>query len=554
MANPTLEAAIEYVEKYKFSVIPLIPGDKKPSIKWEPFQTRRPEKSNLITWFGNNPKANIGIVTGKVSNLFVIDLDKYAEGYDQAITDQYIPESTITPTVETARGGQHLYFNDPGGDFTIRARALPGIDFRGNNGYVVAPPSMNGTGKPWKWTVGCGLDVPRAEAPDKFLSLLKDINKSTLYTRADDNAENNSRQMSSVSSNVVKMFEYGRRDEDLFHTANVLVKGGMPKEEIAQILERIINSWGEESDPKWIKTKIESALGRSGRRERNLTEEVREWVLSSSGVFLSSEIVKCLHLSSRDEAKNLSTVLRRLCAEEKPLIERHGTKNGQFKILDQSEELIDWKNADITPLDIKFPLKVHEYVQVHKGNVIVIAGESNAGKTAYCLNMALRNSAKYKINYLSSEMQDGTELRLRLKEFQMHDSVWDPVKFQFRTDNFPEKIDPDGINIIDYLDEGTDSEAYKMPMRIRLIADRLKTGIAVVAIQKDPQKQFGFGGAGTLNRSRVYLTIKRPGILTIEKAKIWRDKLDNPNGKWLEFKLVAGCRFLEDGSWQNPKK
>jgi hypothetical protein len=548
MKNILIETALEYVEKYKFSVIPLKPGEKVPLVKWEPFASRLPSKDEVISWWTLNPKANIGIVTGKVSDLFVIDLDKYAEGYSEDIANQYIPESVITPTVETARGGQHLYFACPDGDITIKARALPGIDFRGNNGYVVAPPSINGRGKHWSWSIGLG--TPRAAAPDIFLNLLKDINKNNIYT----GETTTNRQVSSLSSSVVKMFDYGRRDEDLFHTANILVKGGMPKEEITQILERLIYSWGEEADAKWINAKIESALNRSGRRERNLTEEVREWVLSSNGVFLSSNIVKCLHLSSKDEIKNLSKILTRFCSEPEKLIERHGNRNGQFKVLDQTEEIIDWKNADTTPLDIKFPLKVHEYVHVHKGNIIIIAGESNAGKTAFCLNMALRNSAKHKINYLSSEMQDGTELKIRLQEFQMHDSVWDPIKFQFRTDNFPEKIEPDGINIIDYLDEGTDSEAYKMPMRIRLIADRLKTGIAVVAIQKDPNKQFGFGGAGTLNRSRVYLTIKRPGILTIEKAKIWRDKLDNPNGKSITFKLAAGCKFIEDGLWQNPKK
>jgi hypothetical protein len=154
------------------------------------------------------------------------------------------------------------------------------------------------------------------------------------------------------------------------------------------------------------------------------------------------------------------------------------------------------------------------------------------------------------VNYMSSEMKEGSELKIRMDEFHVGDSAWRAIKFTFRTDNYPDKINPDGINIIDYLDEGSDAEAYKMPMRIRLIADKLQSGIVVIAIQKDPNKQFGFGGAGTMNRSRVYLTIQRKGILTIEKAKIWRDKNDNPDRKFIQFKLAAGCRFTPVGQWK----
>ena len=59
------------------------------------------------------------------------------------------------------------------------------------------------------------------------------------------------------------MFEFGRSDEDLFHTANCLVKGRMPDGEIRQVLENLIRSWSEDPDPKWIDAKAESTLKRS---------------------------------------------------------------------------------------------------------------------------------------------------------------------------------------------------------------------------------------------------------------------------------------------------
>jgi hypothetical protein len=543
-----LNAALEYMEIFGFSVIPLIPGEKKPMIKWEEYHKRKPTRDEIISWWQKTPKANIGIVTGKVSDLFVVDFDKYDPKYNEEIALRYFPDSLVTPTVITPRNGLHSYFKFPNIELTIGARVLPGIDFRGEGGYVVAPPSLNVQGKPWRWSDGLGLDAPVAEAPSAFC---KYLNNKYIYSNVDINP-NACPQKSTLSTNVNKLFEYGSRDNDLFHTANCLVKGGMNRYEIAQVLENIILSWGESPDAKWVAAKIESALKRAETKERNLTAEVRDWISSTSGTFLSTDVGKCLHLSTREEQKSLSMILKRLVDDQS--IERYGNKNGCFRIIDKTEDVIDWQSADVTPINAKFPLGVHEFVQIHKGNVIVIAGESNAGKTAYCLNMAYENRNIMPVKYMSSEMQDGAELRIRINEFKLPDSEWQKIKFTFQTDNFPDKIEPDGLNIIDYLDEGADAEAYKMPLRIRFIADKLKSGIAVIAIQKDPNKPFGLGGAGTMNRSRVYLTIQRNGVLTIEKAKIWKNKNDNPNGKYISFKLAAGCKFINSGLWQNRQE
>jgi hypothetical protein len=106
----------------------------------------------------------IGIVTGEISGVFVIDCDS-EEAY-QAI-QEYLPDNFITCIAKTPRG-YHLYFLIPK-DETIGSAAgvMPGVDIRGEGGYIIAPPSVNGTGKAYQWLEGLSIDeVPPAPCPD----------------------------------------------------------------------------------------------------------------------------------------------------------------------------------------------------------------------------------------------------------------------------------------------------------------------------------------------------------------------------------------------------
>src|SRR5262249_40514139 len=48
---------------------------KRPLVKWELYQHRRPTTAEVHGWFTRWPDANVGIVTGALSGLVVIDLD-----------------------------------------------------------------------------------------------------------------------------------------------------------------------------------------------------------------------------------------------------------------------------------------------------------------------------------------------------------------------------------------------------------------------------------------------------------------------------------------------
>lgn len=138
-----LERARDYVRR-GFSVIPLGVGSKRPTVEWKEFQSRRPTDEELVAWFSS--PANLGIVTGSISGVDVIDVDS-----DDALRHAAKLGLGTVPTVKTSKGWHFYYTHEPGvGNFQQRDD-LPGIDLRAEGGYVVAPPSIHESGASYHW-------------------------------------------------------------------------------------------------------------------------------------------------------------------------------------------------------------------------------------------------------------------------------------------------------------------------------------------------------------------------------------------------------------------
>jgi Bifunctional DNA primase/polymerase, N-terminal len=121
----------------------------------------------FMKWINEWPWANVGIVTGSVSNLLILDVDGL-EGVN-SLQGLNLPES---PTVVTARG-HHYYFEFPEELYNIpttRAGLLPGIDTRGRGGYITAPPSLHENGHLYYWSKPLMGGLPKP--PDWLIKLL----------------------------------------------------------------------------------------------------------------------------------------------------------------------------------------------------------------------------------------------------------------------------------------------------------------------------------------------------------------------------------------------
>lgn len=127
--------AVQYLEM-GYSVIP-VDKDKRAKVKWEKYQHEYPTMEDLEHWFLNQPSNNIAIITGKISGITVIDLDKH-KGVDMT----KFPKDTYR--VKTGNGGMHLYYAYHEGAPNVADvfKDGKGVDIRNDGGYVVAPPSV----------------------------------------------------------------------------------------------------------------------------------------------------------------------------------------------------------------------------------------------------------------------------------------------------------------------------------------------------------------------------------------------------------------------------
>ena len=114
------------------------------------------DEKTIAAWWRRWPTANVALRTGAASDLVVVDVDP-AHGGDASLARVAAEHGPLPPTltVATGGGGRHFYFTHPGSPVRNSAGALgPGLDLRGDGGYVVAPPSRHITGGTYQWQNG----------------------------------------------------------------------------------------------------------------------------------------------------------------------------------------------------------------------------------------------------------------------------------------------------------------------------------------------------------------------------------------------------------------
>lgn len=164
---PCHRAALDYLDA-RLSVIPV--HQKRPLVAWKPYQERCATPDDVASWFHGWPHAGVGIVCGRISRLVVVDADpRNGDGY--AALAARIPP---TPTVETGGGGCHHWFLAGGARIPKVPGLLPGLDLQAESSYIVAPPSIHPSGRPYRWAPGLAFgEIPLAPLPSLVYDLIR---------------------------------------------------------------------------------------------------------------------------------------------------------------------------------------------------------------------------------------------------------------------------------------------------------------------------------------------------------------------------------------------
>jgi archaellum biogenesis ATPase FlaH len=228
-----LDQALKYAQS-GLSVIQ-VGQDKRPIVKWQEFQERIATAEEITDWYKWLPNANVGIVTGKISNLTVVDVEKGGD----------ITKWPETFTVKTGGGGYHLYYKYCEG---VRngTRICELTDIRSEGGLVVAPPSLHASGMTYEV-------VKRVKMVEFPLSVYKSVSGQRSDT-------------GTCSGNILTGVGEGSRNEAAAKMSGIILKI-VRREDYHTIGWNLLVAWNRGNNPPLEEQELQATYQSIAKRE-----------------------------------------------------------------------------------------------------------------------------------------------------------------------------------------------------------------------------------------------------------------------------------------------
>ena len=220
-----------------WSILPVKPDEKRPYMtNWLQYNKTRATRNQVENWFKNLSGAGVGVVTGKISNIIVLDIESYCKTPIEEILKKY-PTKLIS---RSGSGGYHLFYQFPTGVSKVsnRVKIFDGADLRADGGFIVLPPTRHPSGGVYQW-IEKGI-------PGAFpLALLELESKPTI-------------QNEGWITEALRGVSEGGRNDACARLAGYFFKKGMTSD----IVEALLLDWNEKCDPpmplKELRTTLKS--------------------------------------------------------------------------------------------------------------------------------------------------------------------------------------------------------------------------------------------------------------------------------------------------------
>jgi len=221
--------------------------------------------------------------------------------------------------------------------------------------------------------------------------------------------------------------------------------------------------------------------------------------------------------------------------------------NRIYRYINKDKEYINWYDSEVEQtINIQWPkgrdgtkFGFDGYVCISPGDIIVVAGVSNMGKTTFAQNFLWENMDNYSCVLMGNEYTP-VKFKRRISRMTWNNPIDENGKPKFdlirRLENWADIVEPDKITIIDWIALPA-NELYNIGHVIQGIQSKVGNGVALIVLQKDEASSLGRGRAFSEELSSLYLTIDK-GRITVRKAKEWFNH--NPNREIYGFDIANG--------------
>lgn len=236
--NKEYEVVYEYLQN-GWSILPVRPSEKRPYMtNWLQYTKSRAPKDMVEGWFNGLTNAGVGAVTGKISNMVVLDVENDCPIPIADLLKKY-PTGMVS---RTGSGGYHLFYQYPTSQNRVsnRVRIFEGADLRADGGFIVLPPTMHECGKRYEWVSKGALGT----FPRELLELSA---QSKNQQKADGEGW--------ITETLRGVSEGGRNDA-CARLAGYFFKKGLNYD----VIESLIMDWNERNDPPMPVREVRTTL------------------------------------------------------------------------------------------------------------------------------------------------------------------------------------------------------------------------------------------------------------------------------------------------------